>query len=264
MPGSTSSACTRTSRGPSCTTRPTKPGCCSGRTCPCSGATRGSVRKQAIRQARKAVDLLGHHPSIALWCGHNVPVAVDVEPSMDPKRFGLKLAVGQQLPTCNRSILDRAVKSAFERVDGSRPVIAHSGVAAAPPEARRHRHAHLLRLVHRARARLPALLRDRAAHGSLRQRVRRASGAGRRGLPRSREVARPRLGARRPRALVAEVDLRSARAARGVRDVRVMAARDAGLPSDRAQAPHRDPATAQVPADRRVRAVPASRTRGRR
>jgi len=87
-----------------------------------------SVRKQAIRQARKAVDLLGHHPSIALWCGHNVPVAVDVEPSMDPKRFGFKLAVGQQLPTFNRSILDRAVKSAFERVDGSRPVIAHSGV----------------------------------------------------------------------------------------------------------------------------------------
>src|SRR4029077_19672240 len=76
-----------------------------------------TVRKQATRQARKAVDLLGHHPSIALWCGHNVPVAIDVEPSMDPKRFGLKLAMGQQLPTFNRSILDRAVKSAFERVD---------------------------------------------------------------------------------------------------------------------------------------------------
>ena len=40
-----------------------------------------SVRKQAVRQARKAVDLLGHHPSIALWCGHNEPVAVDVEQS---------------------------------------------------------------------------------------------------------------------------------------------------------------------------------------
>ncbi len=89
-----------------------------------------SVRKQAIRQARKAVDLLGHHPSIALWCGHNVPVAVDVEPSatMEPRKFALRFAVGQQLPTFNRSILDRSVKHAFERVDGTRPVIAHSGV----------------------------------------------------------------------------------------------------------------------------------------
>ena len=87
-----------------------------------------SVRKQATRQARKAVDLLGHHPSIALWCGHNVPVAVDVEPSMEPKKFALKFAVGQQLPTFNRSILDRSVKHAFERVDRTRPVIAHSGV----------------------------------------------------------------------------------------------------------------------------------------
>ncbi|HTN81664.1 MAG TPA: hypothetical protein VMK16_18470 [Acidimicrobiales bacterium] len=89
-----------------------------------------SVRKQAIRQARKAVDLLGHHPSIALWCGHNMPVAVDVEPTadFDPKRFALKAAVGQQLPTFNRSVLDRAVKHTFERVDGTRPVNAHSGV----------------------------------------------------------------------------------------------------------------------------------------
>ena len=89
-----------------------------------------SVRKQAIRQARKAVDLLGHHPSIVIWCGHNVPVAVDVEQSaaMDPKRFAFKYAVGQQLPTFNRSVLDRAVKGAFEKVDGTRPVVAHSGV----------------------------------------------------------------------------------------------------------------------------------------
>ncbi len=89
-----------------------------------------SVRKQAIRQSRKAVDLLGHHPSIALWCGHNVPVAVDVEQSAtwDPKKMAFKFAIGQQLPTFNRSILDRAVKHTFERVDGTRPVIAHSGV----------------------------------------------------------------------------------------------------------------------------------------
>ena len=30
-----------------------------------------SIRKQAQRQAREAVDLLGHHPSVAIWCDHN-------------------------------------------------------------------------------------------------------------------------------------------------------------------------------------------------
>ena len=37
-----------------------------------------SVRKQAVRQARKAVEILGHHPSVAIWCGHNEPLAIDV------------------------------------------------------------------------------------------------------------------------------------------------------------------------------------------
>src|SRR6516165_4956978 len=31
------------------------------------------LRRQAARQATQAVDLLGHHPSIAMWCGHNEP-----------------------------------------------------------------------------------------------------------------------------------------------------------------------------------------------
>ena len=43
------------------------------------GYARG-MRKQAVRQAREMVDLLGHHPSIALWCAHNEPLAVDVQP----------------------------------------------------------------------------------------------------------------------------------------------------------------------------------------
>ena len=37
-----------------------------------------AVRKQAARQAREAVDLLGYHPSIAVWCGHNEPIALDI------------------------------------------------------------------------------------------------------------------------------------------------------------------------------------------
>jgi len=35
-----------------------------------------SVRRQGVRQAREAVDLLGQHPSVVVWCGHNEPVSV--------------------------------------------------------------------------------------------------------------------------------------------------------------------------------------------
>ena len=74
-PGSTSCGSTATSPGRSSTTPPTSSACSSGRTSRCSGATPASVRKQAARQAAEAVDLLGHHPSIAIWCGHNEPLA---------------------------------------------------------------------------------------------------------------------------------------------------------------------------------------------
>jgi beta-mannosidase len=89
-----------------------------------------SVRKPAVAQAREAVDLLGHHPSIAVWCAHNEPLALDIEPGQefDLTRQALRFAVGQQLPTWNRSVLDRWVKRAFERADDTRSTIAHSGV----------------------------------------------------------------------------------------------------------------------------------------
>jgi len=86
---------------------------------PLHGGYARSVRRQAVDQARAAVDLLGHHPSIVLWCGHDTP-----EPS----------GWGQQLPTWNKTILDRWVKRSFERADESRPVIAHSGVAPHLPQ----------------------------------------------------------------------------------------------------------------------------------
>jgi beta-mannosidase len=89
------------------------------------GYARG-IRKQAARQAAAAVDLLGHHPSIAIWCGHNEPLALDGMPS--PARF---FAL-QELPTWNKSVLDATVKRAFEKHDGTRPVIAHSGVLPHP------------------------------------------------------------------------------------------------------------------------------------
>jgi beta-mannosidase len=101
------------------------------------GYARG-VRKQAVRQAAAAVEVLGHHPSIAVWCGHNEPMAIENDPDMwgDPKelrRMALRAAAAQQLPTWNKTVLDRSVKRSLERADGTRPVIAHSGVLPHPP-----------------------------------------------------------------------------------------------------------------------------------
>lgn len=91
------------------------------------------IRKQAVRQAGEMVSLLAHHPSIAIWCGHNEPMRLDLDPDAfaDPKRtaqLGVKALASMQLPTWNKSVLDRAVKRAIEKADDTRPVVAHSGV----------------------------------------------------------------------------------------------------------------------------------------
>ncbi|MCB1002567.1 MAG: hypothetical protein KDB35_00115, partial [Acidimicrobiales bacterium] len=96
------------------------------------GYARG-VRRQAARQARKAVEVLGHHPSVAIWCGHNEPLAIDLEPEQlaDPsavRRLAVRALAAQELPTWNRTVLDRSVKRALRKADPSRPVIASSGV----------------------------------------------------------------------------------------------------------------------------------------
>lgn len=87
-----------------------------------------SIRKEAVRQAREAVDELGHHPSIAVWCAHNEPVAPNLDRSASAAHAALKHAAGQQLPSWNKSVLDRWVKRAFEQADETRTTIAHSGV----------------------------------------------------------------------------------------------------------------------------------------
>jgi beta-mannosidase len=88
-----------------------------------------SVRKPAVRQAREAVDLLGHHPSIAVWCGHNEPMAIDTDGHRP-----LRMVRAQQLPSWNKTVLDGSIKRALERADGTRPVVAHSGVTPHPPQ----------------------------------------------------------------------------------------------------------------------------------
>jgi len=101
-----------------------------------------SVRGQAVRQAEALVDHFGHHPSIAMWIAHNEPVApparaaddlAEIAPS-PTLRQRVRRTAAQQVPTWNRSVLDRWVKRAFERADPSRPTIAHSGVTAHFPQ----------------------------------------------------------------------------------------------------------------------------------
>ena len=189
-----------------------------GRTCRCSGATPAASASRRSARPREAVDLLGHHPSIALWCGHNEPVAVDVEPPAtrrpDDVRAGRSLA-GQELPTWNKTMLDRSVKRAFERADGTPARDRPLRRAAPPAQARRHRQPPLLRLVPRRRARPPAL-RRRACP----RMARFVSEFGAQAVPddadvlRARALARSRLGAAGPPPRAAEGDVRPARAAR--------------------------------------------------
>ena len=101
------------------------------------GYARG-VRREAVRQATGAVSLLGHHPSIGVWCGHNEPFAVDMQPGVAEDRRALrrtfaKIFVLGQVPTWNRTVLDHSLRRALVRADGSRPVIAHSGVPPSLP-----------------------------------------------------------------------------------------------------------------------------------
>ncbi len=86
------------------------------------------IRREAVSQAREAVSALGHHPSIIQWCAHDEPIADAPQLDGDSTRTRLRRFVRQQLPTWNKSVLDRWVKRSFEQTDPTRPTIAHSGV----------------------------------------------------------------------------------------------------------------------------------------
>ena len=76
---------------------------------PITGRPHRSMRRQATRQARELVDLLGHHPSVLCWCGRDGGTTV--------------------------SIVDRPVTRALRRADDSRPVLAHSAGVIPQPDA---------------------------------------------------------------------------------------------------------------------------------
>ena len=89
---------------------------------PVRGLMSRSVGGEARRQAREAVDLLGHRPSVAIWCAHDEPFA-------RPRRAAsLPPALSQQRPSWNRDVLDRWLCRVLDRCDGSRPVVAHTAV----------------------------------------------------------------------------------------------------------------------------------------
>ena len=214
------------------------------------GHARG-IRKQAARQAVEAVDTLGHHPSVVVWCGHDEPLASKVEPGQSPLRRRVRRLIEQELPTWNKTLLDGSVKRAFEHADDSRPVIAHSGVLPHPGSGGTDSHAYI--------GWYEGEIDDFAGYCARVPRLARfVSEFGAQSVPDDAEfcepaLARPRLesAGRPPR--TPEGGLRSAPAARCLRHLRRVADGDADLPG-RARAPsHRDAAAAQVPADRRVR-----------
>jgi beta-mannosidase len=92
------------------------------------GYARGA-RKPAAAQARALVDLLGHHPSVVVWCGHNEPYPGPAESGGAPAKWRNRASL--LLPSWNKDVLDRSVARAL-RSDPTRPVVAHSGVPPGP------------------------------------------------------------------------------------------------------------------------------------
>ena len=89
---------------------------------PVRGVMSRSVVDEARRQAREAVDLLGHHPSVAVWCAHDDPFPRAKRPSPTPPAWS---RLG---PSWNRDVLDRRLSRVLSRCDVSRPVVGHTGV----------------------------------------------------------------------------------------------------------------------------------------
>jgi beta-mannosidase len=107
-----------------------------------------TVRHQAIRQAEAAVDLLGHHASVALWCAHNEPLAIDprtdhVRSRTDVVRLLARFAAMQELPNWNKSVLDRSLRRVLTEADGTRAVVAHSGMFPRPGSGGGDTHSYL-------------------------------------------------------------------------------------------------------------------------
>jgi len=85
---------------------------------PMEGGYARGVRRQAARQARAMVELLGHHPSIVVWCAHDAPLGDDA---------AARAVANATVPTWGKEVLDRSTAHAITRYDGTRPVVRSSG-----------------------------------------------------------------------------------------------------------------------------------------
>jgi beta-mannosidase len=90
-----------------------------------------NVRRQAVRQTEAAVDLLAHHPSIALWCADNEPTA-EFGGTRRPPDVVSRFVRGQVLPGWSRSVLVTSLSGVLAKADGSRPVVPPAGLLPHP------------------------------------------------------------------------------------------------------------------------------------
>ena len=121
-PASTCCGSTPTSPGPSCTTPPTsRHAALAGLPAAVGLRPHASASRRCARRA-EAVDLLGHHPSIAMWCGHNEPLALDVRPGepvdVQAHRRRVRRRPGAADAGTRRCSTAR-VKRALEQADGT-------------------------------------------------------------------------------------------------------------------------------------------------
>jgi beta-mannosidase len=86
-----------------------------------SGGYARGIRRQAARQARAMVGLLGHHPSVVVWCAHDAPLGDD---------NAMRAVANATVPTWGKEVLDRSTARAIARCDPTRPVVRSSGAGA--------------------------------------------------------------------------------------------------------------------------------------
>lgn len=104
---------------------------------PMRGEVKRTIQASAVDAAHRLVDRLGAHPSIVVWCAHYDPTGTSTgrSPLTDvPNRRSIFSAAKQQTPTWTKSVLDRLVGRAFNRADGSRPVVQGSGAWPSAPQ----------------------------------------------------------------------------------------------------------------------------------
>ena len=223
-----------------------------------------TIRKQAVRQAREAVDLLGHHPSIVAWCAHNEPLPVDGDRGDGDRRLG-------------RQARARPAAAVVEQ-ERARP-LGEAGVRVGrrdPPGGRpQRRRARTCRSSTAPTATCTSAgttARRPTSAGSPRpmpRMVRFVSEFGARSVPAAADFVDPdalaatSTGSELHRAPRLRGRRRSSGTSRRRRTRRSTSWRDGdpALPGDAAAPPDRDDAPAEVPADRRVHADDAQRRR---